>query len=132
MVGWPRLGFLEAGRRHGLEERCASDEPCRPVMGTANSNRTFRLACQAVSIRETTPAPPALVSGIEQPPELAASMGHVLERAIAVVLVCPEFLAKRSRRVAPCVTWKQVLCSAEGLRRALYELLCFAWRRARA
>jgi hypothetical protein len=55
-----------------------------------------------------------------------------------VVLVCPEKRSKDPERAAPCVPWKQVLCSAEGLRRALYELLClhgvvlaldsFAWQ----
>jgi hypothetical protein len=67
-------------------------------------------------------------------------MRHVLERAIKLLWCScvPSKDPKIQNEQLRCVPWKQVLCSAEGLRRALYELLClhgvvlaldsFAWQ----
>jgi hypothetical protein len=60
-------------------------------------------------------------------------MRHVLERAIKLLWCScvPSKDPKIQNEQLRCVPWKQVLCSAEGLRR-IVRAVVFAWRRARA
>jgi hypothetical protein len=117
MVGWRAAGPLGAGRRHGLDGCCASDQPCRPESKRPTLIGHFVVFSTSLDARNPQRRKPtnAVVSGIYQPLALAASTHrHATCRrwqSLAVVFVCPE---KIYRWLQVAGGWLYILCSAGG------------------